>query len=316
MRRFRATERRDVPRPVGAAGRGVLLFGSAVVAGLLATLARERVRARRLEAAVHDRLRLGRDGIVVGAAPETLLASRTHAVLVVHGFGDTPQSVRALGYHLHAAGYTVELPLLPGHGRTLAEFGLARAHDWIGYVRDQVARLRRQYPHVSLVGLSMGAALCVIAAAERADLDALVLLSPYLSMPDRIRRLAPLLRMSGPLSPFRRSTVRLPSILDPVARAAGLGYGVVSGRLLAELHAVTEVAEEALPALCLPTRVLAARHDNRVPVAAAVRHWRQLGAPIRDFQWMERSGHIMTVDYEHKAVQAHVLDWLNRFSPV
>lgn len=311
MPRFRATDRSRRSRR-----GGVLLLGSALATGVLALLARARWRARRLEAAVHDGLRLGRDGIVVGAEPETLLASRTHAVLVVHGFGDTPQSVRALGHALHAAGYTVELPLLPGHGRTLAEFGLARAHDWIGYVRDQVARLCRQYPHVSLVGLSMGAALCAIAAAERDDLDALVLLSPYLSMPDRIRRLAPLLRVSGPLSPFRRSTVHVPSILDPVARAAGLGYGVVSGRLLAELHEVTEVAQEALPALRLPTRLLAARHDNRVPVTAAVRHWHQLGAPVRDFQWMEHSGHIMTVDYEHKAVQAHVLDWLSRFSPV
>jgi carboxylesterase len=297
-------------------GRGVLLLGSALATGLLALLARERVQARRLEAAVHDRLRLGRDGIVVGAEPETLLASRTHAVLVVHGFGDTPQSVRALGHHLHAAGYTVELPLLPGHGRTLAEFGQSRAHDWIGFVRDQTARLARQYAHVSLVGLSMGAALCAIAAAERDDVDALVLLSPYLCMPDRIRRLAPLLRVAGPLSPFRRSTVRVPSILDPVARAAGLGYGVVSGRLLAELHAVTEVAQEALPSLRAPTLYVAARHDNRVPVTAAVRNWHRVGAPVRDFRWMEHSGHIMTVDYEREAVREAVQEWLERFSPM
>jgi carboxylesterase len=248
--------------------------------------------------------------VVVGAEPETLLASRTHAVLVLHGFGDTPQSVRELGHHLHRAGFTVELPLLPGHGRTLTEFGLARAHDWIGFVRDQVARLRRQYAHVSVVGLSMGAALSAIVAAERDDLDALVLLSPYLCMPDRVRRLAPLLRVSGPLAPFRRSTVKVPSILDPVARAKGLGFGVVSGRLLAELHAVTEIAQEALPDLTVPTLYVAARQDNRVPAVAAARNWLRVGAEVRALRWLEASGHISTVDYEKATVFREALAWL------
>lgn len=297
MRRFRATETAAV-----------------VGVGVLALLVRSRLKARALERAVWSRLRLGPSGVVVGAEPETLLASRTHAVLVLHGFGDTPQSVRELGHHLHAAGYSVELPLLPGHGRTLTEFGLARAHDWIGFVRDQVARLRRQYAHVSVVGLSMGAALSTIVVAERDDLDALVLLSPYLCMPDRVRRLAPLLRVSGPLAPFRRSTVKVPSILNPVARAEGLGFGVVSGRLLAELHAVTEIAQQALPDLTVPTLYVAVRRDNRVPAEAAARNWHRLGAPVRALRWLEESGHISTVDYEKTTVFAEVLAWLRRHS--
>jgi len=299
MRRFRATE-----------------VAAAVGVGVLALLVRSRLTARALERAVWSRLRLGPSGVVVGAEPETLLASRTHAVLVLHGFGDTPQSVRELGHHLHAAGYSVELPLLPGHGRTLTEFGLARAHDWIGFVRDQVARLRREYAHVSVVGLSMGAALSAIVAAERDDLDALVLLSPYLCMPDRVRRLAPLLRVSGPLAPFRRSTVKVPSILDPVARAKGLGFGVVSGRLLAELHAVTEIAQQALPDLSVPTLYVAARLDNRVPAEAAARNWHRLGAPVRALRWLEESGHISTVDYEKTTVFAEVLAWLQCHSAI
>jgi carboxylesterase len=299
MRRFRATE--------VAAGTGV---------ALLALLLRARLKARALERAVWDRLRLGPSGVVVGAEPETLLASATHAVLVLHGFGDTPQSVRELAHHLQAAGYSVEVPLLPGHGRTLTEFGLARAHDWIGFVRDQVARLRRQYPHVSVVGLSMGAALTAIVAAERDDLDAIVLLSPYLCMPDRVRRMAPLLRVSGPLSPFRRSTVKVPSIFDPEARSRGLGFGVVSGRLLAELHTVTEIAQEALPALTVPTLYIAARRDNRVPAAAAARNWHRVGAPVRALRWLEASGHISTVDYEKATVFAEVLAWLYQHSGV
>ena len=37
-------------------------------------------------------------------------------VLLVHGYTSTPQSMRGWAEHLAAAGYTVRLPRLPGHG--------------------------------------------------------------------------------------------------------------------------------------------------------------------------------------------------------
>jgi carboxylesterase len=301
MRRSRATDRLVVP------------VAAAAAIGIVGLLLRDRARARRLEREVGRRLRLGPSGIVIGAEPETLIGSSTHAVLVVHGFGDTPQSVRELAHYLHARGFTVEVPLLPGHGRTLTEFGLARAHDWIGNIRDQVARLRRMYAHVSLVGLSMGAALCAIVAAERDDIDALVMLSPYLNMPTHVRRIARLLKISGPLAPFRKSAGRTASILNPAAQPASRGLGVVSGRLLAELYDVTVVAQESLPYIDVPTLYMASRQDSRVPQVDALTGWEAIHAPQRAFHWMEHSGHIMTVDYEKDAVFRDVAAWLERF---
>ena len=299
MRRSRGTD------PLAVA------LGAAVLGAGAALLVRDNLRARRLARAIAERLPLGADGIIVGAQPESLLASRTHAVLVLHGFGDTPQSVRELAHSLHARGWSVEVPLLPGHGRTLAEFGMARSHDWIGHTRDQVARLRRTYQHVSLVGLSVGAALCAIVAAERDDLDALVMLSPYLSMPEYVRRLAPLLRVSGKLAPFRQSTGRTPSIHDPEAAAQSLGFGAISGHLLAELHDVTSIAREAMSHVSVPTLYMAARNDSRVPVDDTLRNWRDLQTNDREFRLLERSGHIMTADVEKQTVFDETARWLS-----
>ena len=303
-RRGASSPRRDGVLVAAAAALGV---------GVLGLLLRERVRARRLERLVHARLRLGPHGVVAGAEPLALPGSATHAVLVLHGFGDTPQSVRELAESLHDAGYTVEAPLLPGHGRTLVEFGAARAVDWLSFVRERVEALRRTHAHVSLIGLSMGAALCSIVAAEFDDLDALVLLAPYLSMPDAVRRLTPLLRASGPIARFRSSVVEVPSIKDPVARARGLGFGVVSGRLLTELYAVTRLAQEALPRVTVPTLYIASRHDSRVPTADAARNWGLVRAPDRAIRWLDGSGHIITVDYEKHTVFEEVEEWLAQF---
>ena len=69
------------------------------------------------------RLTVGNDGIVLGAGAIAHDAVTDRAVLLLHGFGDTPQTLHYVADALFAAGYTVRAPLLPGHGRTLAEFG-------------------------------------------------------------------------------------------------------------------------------------------------------------------------------------------------
>ena len=102
-----------------------------LVSSLLAATALWRVAAARgRERAVERRLRPGQDGVIPGAGPIRLdRPGGAHAVLLVHGFGDTPQTLGYLARDLHARGYTVRAPLLPGHGRTLRAFAASRATE-------------------------------------------------------------------------------------------------------------------------------------------------------------------------------------------
>ena len=56
--------------------------------------------------------------VLEGAEPFSA-AGGPVGVLVVHGFTGSPGSMRALAEGVAAAGHTVELPLLPGHGTTV-----------------------------------------------------------------------------------------------------------------------------------------------------------------------------------------------------
>ena len=51
-------------------------------------------------------------------------------VLLSHGFTGSPQSLRPWAEHLAAAGYTVRLPRLPGHGTSWQEMNTTRWTDW------------------------------------------------------------------------------------------------------------------------------------------------------------------------------------------
>ncbi|MBV9878855.1 MAG: alpha/beta fold hydrolase [Gemmatirosa sp.] len=264
----------------------------------------------RLRREVADRLPLGPNGIVRGAEPITLDGDPARAVLVVHGFGDAPDSLQGLAAHLHRAGWTVRAPLLPGHGRTLDDFARSRADGWIAHARAAYAALRATHPHVAVVGLSMGGAIAAILAAESPP-PALVLLAPYVAMPRHMRLAAalhPLVTLAAPWIVSRNPR----SIRDPAARVASRGYGVVAPRLLPELATVVARARRALPRITSPTRVVASRLDNRVPAAAAAAAFARLGAATKELVWLEESGHVITVDVEKARVFDLVGEWIER----
>jgi carboxylesterase len=209
---------------------GLAAAGLAAAAGAAAALAVARARAARgVEARLAARLPLGPDGVVRGAGALALDAPpAAPAALLLHGFGDTPQSLAELARHLHAAGWTVRAPLLPGHGRTARAFAAVRAADWLHAARDAYHALRADAGGpVALVGQSMGAALAAVLAAESAGdgepVPALVLLAPYLAAPASVRwaaRLAPLMALGVH---YLSSDGGARSIHDAEARAQALG---------------------------------------------------------------------------------------------
>jgi carboxylesterase len=266
---------------------------------------------KRANAAVVARLTLRPDGVIAGASPIDLPADGACAALLLHGFGDTPQTLEHLAASIHAQGWTVRAPLLPGHGRTLDAFAASRAMDWIEFARAELESLRARYAAVAIVGLSMGGSLATILAAETPDVRALVLLAPYLSMPTRLRRAARAHYLLGILFPYLRGGGER-SIRDPAEAARNLAYGFTTPRLVFELARVVDYARAAAPTVAAPTLVVQSRQDHRVPPDAAERAFALVTARERRLVWTEGNGHILTVDYGRQAVFAVVIDWLER----
>jgi carboxylesterase len=285
----------------------VLLAFVLVAAGVLMLRSRTTTRAH---ADVGTRLTLRPDGIVFGAAPIDLPADGGAAVLMLHGFGDTPQTLGYLAQAINAQGWTVRAPLLPGHGRTLTDFAASRADDWIESARAEVESLRSRYETVSVIGLSMGGSLATILAAEMSDLAALVLLAPYLSMPTRLRRAALFHHVLGVPLPYLRGGGER-SIRDPAEVARNLAYGFTTPRLVFELARVVERACKAAPRVSAPTLVVQSRQDHRIPADAAERAFGLFTASERQLVWTEGNGHIITVDYGRDAIFAAVASWLS-----
>ncbi|MGI9140574.1 MAG: alpha/beta hydrolase [Gemmatimonadaceae bacterium] len=229
-------------------------------------------------------------------------------MLLLHGFGDTPQTLSYVAASLHAAGFHVRAPLLPGHGRTVDEFDRSTAESWISHARGEYESMVSAYRTVGLAGLSMGGAIAAIIAADDRRLPALVLLAPYVGMPGSVATAALTHRVWGRFAgQFGASSVR--SILDPEERAKNLAYGVTTAGSIHQLYRITRMARAALRSIKAPTLIMQSRHDNRVAGKVAEYAYRTIPASDKRLVFVERGGHILTVDHDRELVATSVRDW-------
>ena len=283
-----------------------LLLTAAVGVGVLRTRA-----ARRAERAYAARRPVASDGVVPGAEGFTLEGTEGRGLLLLHGCGDTPQTLRYLGERLHAAGFTVHAPLLPGHGRGLRDFAAATADDYLRAARTELGRLREGSRWVGVIGLSMGGALAARLAVESSDVRVLALLAPYLTPPPRVAlvaRTAPLWSIAVPYLGGRGGDA---SVHDPVAREASFAYGVFPPQAVRALCATAAAGRRALSSIRVPTLVVNSREDNRIPLTLQEAATASLAGPT-ERHWVTGCGHVITVDYCRDVVAGLVLDFLTR----
>lgn len=290
------------------------MLGAVVVGTVVLLAATGRWYRRSLAHALDARFPRNPDGIIRGAEPIRRQGSNGRAVLLVHGGGDTPQTMTHIATALGDRRYSVVAPLLPGHGRDLVAFDASDGDAWFDAVRREFAALRESHEWVGVVGLSMGGALSARLAAETQEVDALVLLSPYLSMPSGGAMLAQTAAVWGLFFPAVR-TASDRSVLDPAARAVSLGYGAFTHRSLRALRLTATRGYAALPAITAPTLVMQSTTDNRISTAATQRAFDHIGAAEKRLEWVEGAGHVITVDYGWQKVAERIVSWFESVRP-
>lgn len=261
---------------------------------------------------VLSRRPVGSDGVIPGAHSLHRPGGVARGALVLHGFGDTPQSVAALCDALARAGYAVDAPLLPGHGRTLASLDRATESQWVAEARAAWLAMRSRHGTCVLAGQSMGGALAVVLAAEEPP-TALVLAAPFLSATPGFARAVRWAWAWGLWQPYVE-TGDPRSIRDPEALIASRAYGAATARSLRALWRLMRMAQQALPRVTAPTLLLQSPDDNRVSSAGAEWALAQLGAAEKSLVWRPGEGHVLLADRGREQVCALAVQWVQRFA--
>ncbi len=242
--------------------------------------------------------------IMPGCEPFSASGGRD-GVLVLHGFTGNPQSMRPLAEAIANAGYTVELPRLPGHGTTVEDMMTTGWSDWSGAADAAYRELASRCDRVAVVGLSMGGGLTAFVAEEHPDVAALVFINalvkpPVQEMRDGLQGLldAGMETMESIGSDIKKDGSQEASYnATPLACAASLFDGI-------------EKVWERLDTISAPTLILSSREDHVVSSDNSEDLARIVKGSVEHI-WLEDSYHVATLDNDASLVESNTVRFLD-----
>lgn len=239
-----------------------------------------------------------------GCEPLSAPGSDT-GVLVLHGFTGCPQSMRGLAEAFAAAGHTVELPLLPGHGTTVDDMITTGWADWSGAAEQAYDDLAGRCSRVVVAGLSMGGALTLWLASRHPEIAGIVCVNPIVEVAADIVALARDMVAGG--------QDRIPAIggdvADPESHEAA--YDAAPLVPLLSLAEGTDALRGDLGRITSPLLLLNSPQDHVVPPPNAETVADGVAGPVERVT-LERSYHVATIDYDAGLIEAEAVAFAGR----
>jgi carboxylesterase len=227
-------------------------------------------------------------------------------VLVLHGFSGTPRAVRPLAEAFADAGYSVDLPLLPGHGTSVADLVPLDFDAWSSAADEAHQSLAARCNRVMVAGLSMGGTLALLLAEQHPETAGVVLVNPLAEpLPDTVLDGIRLLLESGVETvPSEGSDIALPGVeyasyaTTPIG--ALLSLSASAGEVVAQLGEIT-----------CPVLLLSSRTDHVVPPSSGDAVVAGVGGPVERV-WLERSYHVATLDFDQAEIEQRSVDFAHK----
>jgi carboxylesterase len=228
-----------------------------------------------------------------------------HGALVLHGFTGCPQSMRPLAEAFAAAGYSVELPLLPGHGTTVDDMIATSWADWSAAAEAAYTELAARCDRVVVAGLSMGGTLTVWLATRHPEIAGIVCVNPALRVPDEIAATVREMLDGG--------VDRFPAIgndvADPDAKEAA--YDATPLAPLLSLAEATTAVRDDLGKITCPLLLMNAPQDHTVQPSDSDELAAGVAGEVERVS-LDRSYHVATIDYDRDLVNAEAVAFAAR----
>jgi carboxylesterase len=228
--------------------------------------------------------------LLPGAEPWSHEGSRLGA-LCIHGFTGNPTSMRPVAKAFAAAGWSVELPRLPGHGTTVEDMMTTSWADWSAEAEAALTRLQARTDRVVVAGLSMGGTLTAWLGTRHPELAGLVLINalvqPVVEMEDLVKTMV------------ADGTTTIPGIGSDIADPDVKESAYESTPLvpLLSLMEVVHGLQHDLGKITMPVLIAVSPQDHTVPAVNSEYLAEHVGGPAETFV-MERSYHVATLDYD------------------
>ena len=245
-------------------------------------------------------------GVRAKCAPFAMGEGRT-ALLMVHGFADSPALYRKYAPAFAEKGYHCQAIRLPGWAVHMDEMKTVDLGDWENKIIEEVVALRKRHDQVWIVSHSLGAALTLnLSIDEKIPVDGVVLITPMVKVADTRSPVLSsaqwfevskrILNFSTKLESIFKVDMRDQSMADQLYRDTFVPRNIYQALfdLMAELKG--RAGE-----MNVPTLMILAKEDLIIDTPAAERFFKRIASEYRKLVMVEDSGHVIPLDNDWEA---------------
>ncbi len=230
--------------------------------------------------------------------------------LLIHGFLGTPYEMRGLGEYLAEREITALGVRLAGHATSVEDMRRTNWRDWWGSVLEGYRQLRGMCDPVFVCGLSMGGAFVLHLAAHYPEIKGVVAIAPAVRLENPLL----MLRNIPGVTQVLRDLNNPSDIHDPQAKAIHPSYNRIPTRCGISLLRLMYHVRDDLSEIRAPLLVMQARQDRAVPASNPPIVMAGVSSSDKELLWLERGGHVATVDYDKMIVYEKTYQFIQSHS--
>jgi carboxylesterase len=207
---------------------------------------------------------------------------------------------------LAGAGFTVELPLLPGHGTSVADMLQTGWEDWSAAAERAYLELAGRVDRVVVAGLSMGGTLSCWLAARHPEIAGLVCVNPAVepAATSFFELLQGFEDSGAEVMPGIGSDIAMPGVSELAYDATPIAP------LRSMLSAVVEL-EPRLSGIRCPLLLFTSPQDHVVPPTSSDLLAASVSGPVERVT-CSRSYHVATLDYDGPDISTTTVDFARK----
>lgn len=222
--------------------------------------------------------------------------NREIGVVLVHGYTGTPASMRPWAEYLNQQGYTVRVPLLPGHGTKPEDLSEIKWQQWPEKVESELEELQKNCKKIFICGFSMGGGTTLHLATKRSDeIAGIILVNPMIHLPFIGTKLAYVLSR---LKKYRSSVgddIKRPGVTQG-------GYDVMSTEGIYQILQMLKYTRANLHKVSVPMQLFHSVYDHTLPASNSKIVMKRVGSVTKERIELTNSFHVATLDYDAEII--------------
>ena len=232
---------------------------------------------------------------LIPGSESVFIKGSKNGILMLHGLGSTPNEFKEYVEKLDLEGYSINAPLLKGHGTAPEELQMVTWQDWFENSKKALFELRKTCDKIIVIGQSIGATLSVHLAAHY-QIEAVVLLSPAFFPNSKY-----MLRKQY----FIKNLYEL-AVKEPAAKEHVIIYKKTPLRTIKQLLDLAKHVTDDLSDVYTPTLIFHSEEDPLFEYKNAEFVYEKIAAKSKKLLALKNSYNILSMDFEKDIVYKEI----------